>query len=483
MAAGAGWMIGMRLCVTSLGFVSTLMLARLLAPADFGLVALATALVAALELLTSFRFDVALIQNQSALREDYDSAWTLNLLLAVGLAILLLIVAVPAAALFDDPRLSSIICVLALSSIMDGAQNIGIVNFRKDLNFGKEFTFVTIRKISSVVVGVTTAWMFRSYWALAAGILTSSAVGLAASFVMHTYRPRPCLAATRRLLAFSKWLIADNLIQFLRTRASDLLIGKLAGAGSLGLFNLAQETATLAQSTVTAPINRALLPAYARLQDDLDSLRKIYLATIGITTLIAVPMAVGIAAVAPLFVPILLGDHWLESIPLIEVLGFASAVSMCGSGAPVIYVALGRPRLGVLLGIVDISILLSGIGILLPRHGPIGAAWAALIAALVILPLRLSLARWVLGAVLRGWIGAVWRPIVSAAAMYAVVAVFSAQPDPSAGALMQIPGLAGSVALGMSAYIGTTAMLWRLAGGPLGAEQTIAASVRRLFFR
>ena len=311
-----------------------LILARLLEPSDFGLVALATAFVAAVELLTNFRFDVPLIHNQSAPREEYDSAWTLNLLLAGTLAAFLLILSLPAASLFDEPRLTSVICALALASAMDGAQNIGIVNFRKNLEFRKEFTFTTMRKVSSVAVAITTAWLFRSYWALAAGILTSSVVGLAASFAMHAYRPRLSLAASRKLLAFSKWLMVDNLIQFLRTRSSDLLIGKLIGAGSLGLFNLAQETATLAQATITAPINRALLPGYSRLQDDLESLRESYLATVGITTLISVPMAVGIASVAPLLVPLLLGNRWLESIPLIQLLGLAPAVSLCGSGAP-----------------------------------------------------------------------------------------------------------------------------------------------------
>jgi O-antigen/teichoic acid export membrane protein len=483
MATGAAWMIGMRMCVTALGLVSTLILARLLEPSDFGLVALATALAAALELLTNFRFDVPLIQNQNALREEYDSAWTLNLLMGGALAVLLLIVSRPAASLFDEPRLSSIICALALSSVMDGAQNIGIVNFRKDLEFHKEFAFTTIRKVSSVAVAVAIAWTFRSYWALAAGILTSSAVGLAASFVMHAYRPRPSVAGARQLLAFSKWLMLDNLIQFLRTRSSDLLIGKLAGAGSLGLFNLAQETATLAQATITAPINRALLPGYSRLQDDLESLRNSYLATVGITTLVAVPMAVGIAAVAPLLVPLLLGNHWLGSIPLIELLGIASAISLCGSGAPIIYIALGRPQLSVFQGIADISVLLAGMGILLPRYGATGAAWAMLIAALATLPIRLALARSVLGAVLRRWLGVVWRPALAATAMYLLVTMFSSPPGAAAGAATEISRLSQSVGVGVGAYAGAVIVLWFLAGRPPGAESIVATTARRIFLR
>lgn len=482
MAAGAAWMIGMRLCITALGVVSTLILARLLQPSDFGLVALATAIVAALELLTEFRLDFQLIQNQNASRADYDSAWTLNLILGGMLGILLLAASAPAAYVFHEPRLSNIVCVLAVSRILDGAQNIGIVNFRKDLKFGMEFTFATVRKLSGVLVAVTCAWTFRSYWALAAGIVTSSVVGVAASFLMHTYRPRPRLTSARRLLSYSKWLLIDSLIQFLRTRSSDLLIGRFAGAHSLGLFNVAQETATLAQSTVTAPTNRAILPAYARLQGDLESLRNSFLAVVGMTTLVAVPMAVGVAAVAPLLVPALLGDQWQGSITLMELLAFASALSTCGSGAPIVYLALGRPKLLVLLGAADISILLLGMGILLPKHGAMGAAWATLIAASAILPVRLALVQSVLGSVLRQWLGAVWRPVTSAAAMYLLIAMLHVKPDETSGTLSQLLNLAELVGVGITSYITMIFTLWWLAGRPPGAEKTVTGLIRRSLY-
>ncbi|HSQ04791.1 MAG TPA: oligosaccharide flippase family protein, partial [Burkholderiales bacterium] len=251
IAAGAAWMIGLRLCVTAMGLISTLILARLLEPADFGLVALGTALVAAFDLLTNFRFDVPLIQSQTATREDYDSAWTLNLAMGLTLGLLLSVTAHPAARFFAEPRLSGVVFVLAGVAAVDGAQNIGVVNFRKEFAFGREFVFSASRKVASVLVGVVCAWVFRSYWALAAGVAASSAWGLVASYVMHPFRPRFCTRSTRMLLVFSKWLVLDNIVQFLRFRSSDLLIGRIVGTGSLGLFNIANEVAWLPQNTLT----------------------------------------------------------------------------------------------------------------------------------------------------------------------------------------------------------------------------------------
>ncbi len=476
IASGAAWMISTRLCVTGLGLVSMLVLARLLQPSDFGLVALATALAAAFDLLTSFRFDVPLIQNQATTREDYDTAWTLNLSLGGVLALLLCGAALPAAAFFDEPRLTGVVLVLAATALLDGAQNIGIVNFRKEFAFPREFAFTASRKFASFVVGVSSAWYFRSYWALAAGIAASSIWGLIASYAMHPYRPRISMRAAHRLLAFSKWLVLDNVLQFLRYRSSDFLIGKLAGTGSLGLFNLASEVATLAQSTITAPINRALLPGYAHLSADIHALRETYLSVIAVTTLTAVPAAAGIAAIAPLLVPLALGDHWLAAIPLIRLLGIASAISLTGTGAAMAYLALGRPMLVVVLGVSYVVLLLGSMLFLLPRFGPTGAAWAVVVASVTNVPLQLLLVRRVLGPMLLSWASVVWRPLTGTTLMYLVVATYVNRSIASSGAL--VTETIASICLGVACYVASVIVLWLVAGRPAGAERRAVGAVQ-----
>ena len=481
LAAGAAWMIGLRLCVTSLGLVSTLILTRLLQPSDFGLVALATALVAAFDLLTSFRFDVPLIQNQSATREDYDTAWTLNVAMGVVLGLLLSLAAYPAARFFAEPRLSGVVLVLAAAALVDSAQNIGIVNFRKDFAFAREFAFSASRKLAGSLVGVTCAWLFRSYWALAAGIAASSVWGFLASYAMHPHRPRFCARSARTLFAFSKWLVLDNLTQFLRFRASDFLIGKVAGTGSLGVFNLATEVATLPQNTLTTPINRALLPGYARLSSDVTALREAYLSVIGMTTLTAVPAAAGIAAVAPLLVPLALGEHWLAAVPPMQLLGIASAIALTGTGAGVASLALGRPMLVVILGALHVSIMLGAMAILLPRFGLVGAAWALIAASAVSVPAQLVLLTCVLGPVLRGWCAVVWRPLTAAAAMFLLVSAFVTRAAGAAAPGSLLANTLIAIALGVGAYAGIVATAWLLAGRPPGAEQHACRLVPQLW--
>lgn len=483
MATGAVWMVALRLSVTALGFASTVILARLLVPADFGLLALGTSMLAALDLLTSFRFDVALIQNQAAGRADYDSAWTLNQLLGAGLAVFMCIAAFPAAAFYEEPRLAPIVFVLAASALLDGFQNIGIVSFRKEMNFGREFAFTVTRKLVQVIVAGVMAFWLRTYWALAAGIIASSITGVLASYLMHPYRPRWALSRSRELIGFSKWLVLDNLTFFLRHRSSDVIIGKIAGPAQLGLFGLAYELAMIAHNNLSAPIDRAMFPGYARMAADRNTLRDGYLSVAGMTSLVAVPVAVGTASVAPLLVPLLFGPQWLGSIPVVQVLGFASAISLLGAGASVVYLAIGRPRILLWVSGNFILFLLTSMALLLPRMGLVGAGWSFLIAASVTLPVQLSILNWALEMRPILWLKRVWRPVASATAMHLLVTelqILMPAPQSAADKILQLLGAIGTGALGYSAI---AFGLWLLAGRPSGPERYIVDRLKRLLGR
>ena len=112
----------------------------------------------------------------------------------------------------------------------------------------------------------------RTYWALAAGILASSVTGLVSSYAMHPYRPRWTLVRARQLIHFSKWLVLDNLMFFLRNRSSDVIIGKMAGPAQLGLFGLALELSMIANNNLASPIDRAMFPGFARMSADRETL-------------------------------------------------------------------------------------------------------------------------------------------------------------------------------------------------------------------
>jgi len=207
-------MVLCKLVERGLGLVSTIILARLLLPQDFGLVAMAMSLVAGLELMGAFSFDIALIQNQNAERRHYDTVWTFNALFAAFCALALLVLAKPAAQVCQEHRLENITYVLAFATLVGGFENIGIVFFRKELTFAKEFRFMLRKRLVGFFVTIPLAFTLESYWALVAGIVAMKAGG-------HAELLRPSISALfflgrmRRAVSFLQMAVHKQRIAFL----------------------------------------------------------------------------------------------------------------------------------------------------------------------------------------------------------------------------------------------------------------------------
>ena len=234
-------MVLFKLLDRGVGLISTIVLARLLLPVDFGVVAMASSVIAVVELLSSFGLDVALIQHPRAGREQFDTAWTLNPLFAVACAGVLAVAAYPAAAFYSEPRLQLVILVLAAGTLVQGFENIGIVAFRKELTFGKEFRFLLIRRLLGFSVTLAMALSLRSYWALVVGMVAGRVFGVAIRYMAHPYRPRLCLSARSDLLQFSKWLLLNNILFFFNHRISDFVIGRLSGAQARSIHSVLRD--------------------------------------------------------------------------------------------------------------------------------------------------------------------------------------------------------------------------------------------------
>jgi lipopolysaccharide exporter len=484
MAKGAVWMILARLGDRSLGFVSTIILVRLLAPADFGIVAMGMSVIAMCELFGQVGLDVALIQDPGATRRHYDTAWTFSVILSATTAVVLLLVAIPAAKFYDESRLLPIILSLAVGSLISGFENIGIVAFRKDLQFNKEFQFFFGKKLAGFLVTVPVAFILRSYWALIAGIIAGRLAGVTLSYYVQSYRPRWSLAARKELFHFSKWMVISNALIVFNSRAADFIIGKATGAHALGVFNVSYELSNLPTSELIAPINRAVFPGYARKSEDRATLKQGYLSVVGMIAAFGIPAGVGIAASSDWLVPLLLGQQWTEAIPLVEILALYGILAAMKTNAHYVYLAMGKPNVPAYLGIVQISFLLPCLVMSSVKFGAIGAAYAYLVSQAVFTPISFSVLFKIVGVRLEELAGVLWRPLTSAVLMFAIVRVLahSLPVDPTAS-FGTIQDFLIVVVTGAVVYSGCLCLLWMMSARPLGAESRILSIVqsRRLY--
>jgi O-antigen/teichoic acid export membrane protein len=479
MARGATWMLLFKFVDRGLSFVSTIVLARVLVPADFGLVAMAMSVIALIELASAFSLEVGLIQRKDPSRAHYDTTWTLRLALTLLCALLTAALALPAASFYADPRLAPIMWVLAAGWLIEGLENIATVDFRRELNFRREFVFLAVKRVLAVAVTLGAALWFRSYWALIAGTLAGRVVGLALSYAMLAYRPRFCLRAWRDVMGFSVWLFISNVLVFINSRVSHFVIGRTHGAGPLGLYTMAADLAALASSEITMPINRAVLPGLSRMAENEDGMRGGLVRVIAAVALLALPASFGLAAIAEPLVLTLLGARWIDAVPVVQVLAFAGALQAITATNQSAYLASGRSFVPVItqstLAAVLVALLVAFAG-----RGVIGIAIAQLCATIAAVGVSVALMRRFLAVRATALLGAVARPLIAGALMAILVfALDRARFGLGADLAAPLRLVFGLIA-GAASYALLVLALWIAAGRPDSIERQLLVRLRRL---
>ncbi len=471
MAKGALWSVLMRVAVRSIGIVSTIVLARLLVPADFGLMVLATMLVAFLELLSQLQLSTFLIVGRDVDRGSYDTAWTLSVLRGGVTAVVLVACASFAADFFAEPRLQNVIYALALASLIDGLANVGVVDFHKSLTFERDFRLLVYTRLVAFAVTALSAVVLRSYWALVIGTLSGSLALVAFSYAMHPYRPRFSFARTRDILRFSGWLLANSLLYYAQRRSYALVIGKLLDATSLGLYSLAREVSALATSELAVPIRRVLLPGLSTLADDPGAMRRAFLDGLSMIVMLVLPVAVGIALVADPLVRLAMGPKWLGAIPVMQVLVVAGIARVCSANSDAHLLALKLPHWTTVLAcfgaVVGVLSMLWATSI----WGLIGAAWATSATAACQLLLNYAIIWRATGIAPTAAAAVIWRSIGACLVMSGAVLALLDRWPPAATASALAWELCCACTAGALAYIVTHLVLWRLSGAPASAEK------------
>jgi len=439
----------MMLLDRSIGLISTLILARLLIPADFGIVAMCMSVVAALQVFTAFGFDVVLIQNQDSTRDHYDTVFTLNVLLGVGTSIAIVAAADLTATYYSEPRITLPMTVLAFGIFCRSFENIKVVDFRKDLEFKKEAILRISQKLSGFAVTIPLAFYLQSYWAMIFGMLVMWIFSVLLSYYMKPYLPRFGLSKLKEIFSFSSWLLVNNLMIFIEYRFADFFVGGRLGAGPLGILNMSTEVAATPATQLVAAANRAIYPGYAKLVDDKAELVRTYLSVVCGISVAAVPIGLGIAAISDLIVPILLGDKWVEATPLLAILGVFSVVGALISNTGYLFYALAIPRQLTYFQLIHILVLIPSMYFLVGETGIVGAAWAMLAANCISLPVIVLMASRHVPVGFGMFLSRVWRSITAGAMMYFAVRQFLhlniMLPE---GILMFLAVLLGAVAYG-----------------------------------
>ncbi len=479
LARGATWIAASRVLISLIGLANTLVLARLLVPDDFGLVALALSISAIVTSMTELSLAQSLVQHKDPTDSHYNTAFTLNFLRAFCVAVILVVAGFPAAAVYDDPRLISIFVALAISTLVVGAINPRLAKMSRDLVFWQDFVTSSADKVAGFLVALTVALIWQSYWALILGIIAGQLASLILSYVIQPYRPRWDTSQWRDLMSFSIWVGLGQAVNTINWRFDQLALGYFLGNSALGYYAVGDRLAVMPTREATQPVAQAVFPGFAALADDPERLKRAYQRAQSVLMLVALPIGVGLAVAAEPLVLLALGEQWLASVVVIQYLASIFAVQTIASMVQPLALGMGRSKVLFHRSVINLCIRvpLTLVGLL--TGGFIGLLIGRSAAALISTCVNLFLVQKILKLSVVQQVAINWRSLGGAVVMAMAVHVVGLQFSDGGLGLQAVKATA-MIATGIATYPSAVLMLWFLAGRPVGPERELIAAAARV---
>lgn len=416
------WTASVKLVGQVASWAMTLIVIRMLAPADYGLMAMAAVLPSFLYLANDFGLDVVLVQRLEQSETMRRQVFGLVILVNLAFLILLFLAAPLVANFFAEPRLTPLSRVLAIQFAFFIFDTLP----RAKLERALEFKRLSLVSLAATLVGGLSSFVLAALafgvWALAYGQLVTVAVttvGLNLS-TWSLCRPSLSLKGVWPHLSFGGLVTANRLAWAVFEGADKVIGGKFLGQEIFGFYAVALHIATLPITKTAGVLSAVALPAFSQVQTQAAEVRAYFLKAVRISSVVAFPIFLGMASIAPDLVDLLLGQKWHPTAPLIQILALVMPVRMISMLLPPVLWGVGRP--GVSATNLVIAALTMSAALVVGAHwGAVGIASAWLLAFPPILCISLYRARSAIGVSLGEFLSAMRWPAIASAIMFAVV--------------------------------------------------------------
>lgn len=431
--------------------IRLLILAILLAPADFGLVAIATAATGFLLSVTNFGLIPAVVQAENMDDQKYDAAWTFDMTRSIVVAALTILLAPVIADIFGEPLAVPIIRALALRPFIESMTSIKVAALNRDLSFRPLAYLKIVEAIANTVISVCLAH-FVGVWAIVFGSLGGAVSMVIASYVLAPYRPRASFnwSAARSLMNFGGWVFLTSLVAMAGNYGLRIAISRQLGAEGLGLYFVAVQLAYLPNEVANEAVGAVAFPLFARLQSNVSQATRAFRALFSGLAAVIFPVCALIIVLAPTLTHDILGPGWAGTEEVIRVLSLVVMIGTFGEVAVSVFKGFGQPYRITLLEVIQSSMTISFVWALTRRFGLVGSAMAWLPAILFSQLLSIRFLHQMLDHPLRGLQNA-FIAILTATTLCFIVAMTASSLIPG------VPGLITAVALGGGV---TILLLW-----------------------
>ena len=383
---GTFWLGSLKVGVKILTVIKLLIVARILSPRDFGLFGMILLTVSLLETCTELGMFQALIQSTKDISKKFSSVLYIQAIRGWAISIVLWITA-PLVSNFFQEDLTLALRIISFAPLMKGLMNPAVILFHKKLDYRKEFIFElsssAVESISTVIFVI----FFPSWYSLIFGVLMGSgALFIFSHLFIKLKITKFKWQNVSDLLGYGKWVTLGSIITFLNDQGDDFVVSKILGPRQLGLYQTAYKISNLATTQGAGMIYQVIFPILTKIQADKARLKKAITKSLLVTTLTSLIIGGGIFVFAPLFTNLVLGLQWQEMIPVLRVLilfGIARPIVSVGLA---LFDAVGQPNMAAKANFIKLIGLVIIIFPATKMYGIYGAAWAVVVAQLVVLP-------------------------------------------------------------------------------------------------
>jgi len=339
------WLFGANFISRSVSFISTLILAKLLLPEDFGLVGYGFLVVSTIGLFKDMGFNSSLIYQKNRVEEAGSGAlWLISLW--SGVLYLIIFCSAPVVSIFfREPRLISLLRILSLSLIINSMSSIPITLLEKDINFKKSVIPEMIQLTLYGFVTVILAILGFKYWSFVIGTLISDIIKLIIAFIFRPVKInfKPDFVLLKEMFAFGKDIMGLGIIYFGIRNIDDFFVGRMLGTVQLGIYQFSYRIANIPATNITNTVGKVFFPAYTKISGDLERLKDVFLKSTEYIITLTVPVTFFIILVIPDFIN-LFYQKWINAVLPIQLIAYYGGVRSIGANFGSVFYATGKPK-------------------------------------------------------------------------------------------------------------------------------------------
>lgn len=372
------WLVGIRIVQQLIALTRPLVLARILAPEDFGVIGIAFMTRIVLERIgIGGGIQDALIRKDDLTKEQIAAAWTFELSRIIIFGAMLAAVAPWISDFFNAPAATPILRVTGLEIVLSGFTSMGMLFVRKELEFKKEFYYRLIPIVLSTAVTIWLAFELRNVWALALGQLTQTVAMLVLSYIIAPYFIKPSFAfgQLRDIAGFAMWTSLSNLASTITSQADRFFVGRILGPTSLGFYVVAGRVTNLVSIELMNGVTRVGFPAFAKAQKHENAFNRAFEQLVSTSIYVLGPLALFIAIWAPEIVEVVLGPKWFESAKVVRILAGASIMMALVQIYLMVLRSKGDAASGAVADLLRLAAMLTLFYPLITNYGLLGAGY------------------------------------------------------------------------------------------------------------